>query len=106
MTPLSEYVFEKFHVRKSKKQKDGFIDYIKEFAKKEGYSCRVEKGSFGARNIVIGDPARAKAIYTAHYDTCARLPFPNFNVVKFLQFINAYPPIFFTVNGIVCSCTL
>ena len=82
MTPLSEYVFEKFHVRKSKKQKDGFIDYIKEFAKKEGYSCRVEKGSFGARNIVIGDPARAKAIYTAHYDTCARLPFPNFITPK------------------------
>lgn len=88
MTPLSEYVFEKFHVRKSKKQKDGFIDYIKEFAKKEGYSCRVEKGSFGARNIVIGDPARAKAIYTAHYDTCARLPFPNFITPKnFLYYL-------------------
>lgn len=82
MTPVSEYVFEKFQVRKSKKQKDGFIDYIKEFAEKEGYSHRVEKGSFGARNIVIGDPATAKAVYTAHYDTCARLPFPNFITPK------------------------
>ncbi|MBR4033505.1 MAG: M28 family peptidase, partial [Clostridia bacterium] len=82
MTPVSEYVFEKFQVRKSTKQKDGFIDYIKEFAEKEGYSHRVEKGSFGARNIVIGDPATAKAVYTAHYDTCARLPFPNFITPK------------------------
>lgn len=88
MTPVSEYVFEKFQVRKSKKQKDGFIDYIKEFAEKEGYSHRVEKGSFGARNIVIGDPATAKAVYTAHYDTCARLPFPNFITPKnFLYYL-------------------
>ena len=77
MTSVSEYVFEKFHVRKSKKQKDGFIDYICKFADENGYSAKVEKGSSGARNIVIGDPDRAKAVYTAHYDTCAVLPFPN-----------------------------
>lgn len=77
MTEASKYVFENFHVRKSKKQKDGFIDYIGKFAEERGYSHRVEKASFGARNIVIGDPASAKAVYTAHYDTCARLPFPN-----------------------------
>ena len=88
MTPISEYVFEKFHVRKSKKQKVGFINYIQGFAEKEGYSFLVEKGSFGARNIVIGNPATAKAVYTAHYDTCARLPFPNFITPKnFLYYL-------------------
>lgn len=82
MTEASKYVFENYHVRKSKKQKDAFIDYIKNFAENKGYSFRVEKASFGARNIVIGDPASAKAVYTAHYDTCARLPFPNFITPK------------------------
>ena len=77
MTTVSEYVFEKFHVRKTKKQKDAFIDYIKQFASEQGYSAKIEKGSIGSRNIVIGDPDNAKAVYTAHYDTCARLPFPN-----------------------------
>jgi len=77
MTTVSEYIFEKFHVRKTKKQKDAFIDYIKQFASEQGYSAKIEKGSFGSRNIVIGDPDNAKAVYTAHYDTCARLPFPN-----------------------------
>lgn len=77
MTAVSEYVFEKFHVRKSKKQKDAFIDYVKKFASEQGYSAKVEKGAAGAKNIVVGDPEKAKAVYTAHYDTCARLPFPN-----------------------------
>lgn len=28
--------------------------------------------------MVVGDPERAKVLLTAHYDTCAVLPFPNF----------------------------
>ncbi len=90
MTSVSEYVFEKFHVRKSKKQKDGFIEYVKSFAEEQGYSANVEKGSFGSRNIVIGDPATAKAVYTAHYDTCPRLPFPNFITPKNIFFYLLY----------------
>ncbi len=31
-----------------------------------------------SRNIVIGDPDTAKAVFGAHYDTCAVMPFPNF----------------------------
>ena len=82
MTEISKFVFENHHVRKSKKQKDAFIDYISKYAEKKGYPCRVEKASFGARNIVVGSPESAKAVYTAHYDTCARLPFPNFITPK------------------------
>ena len=37
---------------------------------------------FGVRNIVVGDPSRAKVVYTAHYDTCPVLPFPNFITPK------------------------
>ena len=82
MTEASKYVFDNFHVRKTKKQKDGFIDHITQFARNLGYSAKVEKGSFGARNIVVGNPDSAKAVYTAHYDTCPRLPFPNFITPK------------------------
>ncbi len=88
MTEASKHVFDNYQVRKSKKQKTAFIDHIKSFAESKGYSCTIEKGSFGARNIVIGNPETAKAVYTAHYDTCPRLPFPNFITPKnFLYYL-------------------
>ncbi len=90
MTEASKFVFDNFHIRKTKKQKDGFIDHILQFAKDRGYSAKVEKGSLGARNIVIGDPTSAKAVYTAHYDTCPRLPFPNFITPKNFFYYLAY----------------
>ncbi len=82
MTETTKEIFEKYQVRKTKKQKTVFIEYVEQIAKRYGYAFSVEKGSFGARNIVIGNPDTAKVIYTAHYDTCARLPFPNFITPK------------------------
>lgn len=82
MTKTTETVFQKYEIRKTKKQKSAFIDYVKTVADEYGYSYEVQKGSFGARNIVIGSPEKAKVIYTAHYDTCATLPFPNFITPK------------------------
>ena len=50
----------------------------------------MEEGRFGSRNLVIGDPEKAKYLVTAHYDTCAGLPFPNlltpFNPVLFVLY--------------------
>ena len=68
---------EQFPVRKNKKQKAAFRDAVQSYAQQMGYSVSVEKGSFGCQNIVIGDPETAKYLITAHYDTPARLPFPN-----------------------------
>lgn len=82
MTETTREILEKYQVRKSKKQKTTFIEYVKQIAKRHGYDFHVEKGSFGVRNIVIGNPDTAKVLYTAHYDTCARLPFPNFITPK------------------------
>lgn len=70
-------VLEQFPVRKSKKQKQSFRDAVQEYAKELGYESKVEKGSFGSRNIVIGDPETAKYLITAHYDTCAGMIVPN-----------------------------
>ena len=82
MTQITKDILEKYQVRKSKKQKQEFISFAKEKAESLGYEVSVEDGSFGARNIVVGDPTKAKAVFTAHYDTCARLPFPNFITPK------------------------
>lgn len=82
MTETTQEIFEKYQIRNNKKQKTAFIEYVNTLCEKWGYAARVEKGTFGARNIVVGDPARAKVVYTAHYDTCPVLPFPNFITPK------------------------
>lgn len=50
---------------------------VQQYVQKLGYACYLEKGSFGSRNVIIGNPETAKYLVTAHYDTCAALPFPN-----------------------------
>lgn len=82
MTETAKEVLQTYQVRKTKKQKTAFIEYVKQTAERCGYDLRIEKGAFGARNVVIGNPDTAKVLYTAHYDTCARLPFPNFITPK------------------------
>jgi len=82
MTETTQTVFEKHQIRKSYAQKSAFIQYVQNTAAKLGYQSRIEKGYFGARNVVVGDPDTAKVVYTAHYDTCAVMPFPNFITPK------------------------
>ncbi len=82
MTEITKEIFEKHEIRKTEKQKTAFIQFVTEKAEKMGYDVKIEKGMFGARNIIVGDIDNAKVIYTAHYDTCAALPFPNFIAPK------------------------
>ena len=82
MTETTQTVFEKHQIRKSYAQKSAFIQYVQNTATKLGYQSRMEKGYLGARNIVVGNPDTAKVVYTAHYDTCAVMPFPNFITPK------------------------
>ena len=76
MTELSKRILEEFQIRKSKKQKENFWVFLMEELRAMGYEVNIEGKS--SKNIVVGDPEKAKVIYTAHYDTCAVLPFPNF----------------------------
>lgn len=71
-------VLAQYPVRKSKRQKQAFREDMLAYADTLGYRATVEKGSFGARNLVIGNPEQAKYLLTAHYDTCARMLLPNF----------------------------
>lgn len=75
-TPMD--VLNAFPVRKTKRQKQAFRDAVQAYAASMGYDSRVEQGSLGSRNLVIGNPGQADYLVTAHYDTCARLPIPNF----------------------------
>lgn len=72
-----------YQVRKTKKQKRAFIRYATEKANALGYrSVSVEKGKWKSENIVVGNVGSAKVVFTAHYDTCPVLPFPNFITPK------------------------
>ena len=82
MTETTREILDKYQVRKSKAQKTRFASYVEGLATDWGYSFKTEKGAFGARNLVVGDPASAKVVYTAHYDTAPVLPFPNFITPK------------------------
>ena len=75
MTDLSREILRDWQVRKTKAQKLRFI----EFMRSRLPGLRVEEGGTPrCRNLVLGDPESAEVVFTAHYDTCARLPFPNF----------------------------
>lgn len=79
MTDLSRKILRDYQVRKSKKQKLAFIQLLKQHFPE----LTVQEGGFPrCRNIIVGDVEKAKILLSAHYDTCARLPFPNFIVPK------------------------
>lgn len=98
MDRIRSDIFEKFEVRKSYKQKTAFIQWVKELCEEQGVACRVEEGGiFRSRNIILGDAENAEVLFTAHYDTCARMPFPNlifpknFLLTFLLQFLFIVP---------------
>ena len=79
MTPLSKSILEHFQVRKTTKQKQAFIDLMQSHFPQ----LQVQKGGIiTCRNLIIGDPEKADVILSAHYDTCAALPLPNFITPK------------------------
>lgn len=79
MTELSQTILREYQVRKTKKQKDRFIRLLQTyFPQLQIESTRFPK----SRNLIIGNLDTAKVLLSAHYDTCARLPFPNFITPK------------------------
>lgn len=75
-------------IRKTKAQKEAFRESLLPYLNGLGYTPRIEKGSMGAQNIVIGDPENARYLITAHYDTPAGMIIPNFiTPCNFLPFL-------------------
>ena len=101
MTNTTKEIFEKHEIRKTAEQKKSFREYLISYAKSQGYDAKEESFSKNAANVVVGDPKAADVIYTAHYDTCATMPFPNFITPKFFPIYLAYQLILTTVMFII-----
>lgn len=69
-----------FPVRKTKTQKEAFRRQLTQWLQAENWPVEVEASGrlLPNHNVVAGDLTAAKLVFTAHYDTPARLPFPNF----------------------------
>lgn len=93
MTQQSNKVMTEMQVRKSKKQKAAFRAWLCGQLEAAGYAPTVEEG-FTARNVVVGDPDKAQVLLTAHYDTQAVLPMPNFITPRNLPFYVLYQMFF------------
>lgn len=93
MTELTREILEKYQVRNTKKQKAAFIEFLSQ--KLPG--LQVEEGGMAhSKNLVLGDPDSAQAVFSAHYDTCATLPFPNFLTPKNI-------PLYVLYNLLICA---
>jgi len=79
MTAETKELLDKYQIRKSPKQKEAFRAWLADVLKSYDYEPYTESsGSLvKSTNLIVGNPEQAKVVYTAHYDTCAVLPFPN-----------------------------
>ena len=89
---LSKTILENFQTRKTKVQKAQFIKFLVSELDKNGIKANIEESGslIKSRNIVVGNVSKAKVIFTAHYDTAPKLPFPNFITPKNLLFYLLY----------------
>ncbi len=76
MLALSQLILDKYQVRKTYKQKTAFINLLQEHYPDMLIQDKKSK-LLNSRNLIFGDPKTAKYVFSAHYDTCVRLPFPN-----------------------------
>lgn len=101
-------LIEQFPIRKNKLQKEEFRNWVTDECVKLGYTAQVEtKGS--SNNVVIGDADKAEAIFTAHYDTPAVMPVPNFitpcNVLVYILYQLVLTVAMLAVTGVVAGGT-
>ena len=75
MSCLDE-LYEQYPVRNTAEQKKNFRNWAAAQAEKSGWTVREEENEEHI-NLVIGDPERAKLMFTAHYDTPRRSFLPN-----------------------------
>ena len=89
---IIDTLVKEFPIRKSRKQKEAFRDWFIAWAREQGYTAQATtpRGIFHSTNVVVGDPETAQVTFTAHYDTPAVMPIPNFitpcNVLVYLLY--------------------
>lgn len=78
LTPQSREILDKRQVRKSVWEKREFRAWLRGELEAAGWPVGVEGSFLSGHNVIAGDPDRAEVFFTAHDDTQAVLPFPNF----------------------------
>ncbi|WP_294553513.1 M28 family peptidase [uncultured Pseudoflavonifractor sp.] len=94
MTKQSQKILSGFQVRKSGRQKRAFRAWLRRELEGAGWTVTEERGRFSGINVIAGDPEKAEVLFTAHYDTQAVLPIPNFITPRNLGWYLAYQLVF------------
>lgn len=93
-----DYINQNFPARRTDVEKRNFRQYVKENLEEKGIQVNIELTKDGKNNnIIAGDPSKAKAVFTAHYDTPARSIFPNIMIPKnrLVFYLYQFVPIIF-----------
>lgn len=86
-----EQIDQQFPVRKTKEQKQAFRTWVTEQLHGMGYSVKDEVvGRLKHHNLIIGNPEHAAFVFTAHYDTPARMLLPNLAIPRNFPLFGAY----------------
>ena len=95
-------LMERHQVRRKREQKAAFETLVEGFCRENGYTLRGEDcpNRLKSRNLIAGDPENAGVIFTAHYDTCSEMLFPNlvFPQCKILSLLAQMPMVLLMVG--------
>lgn len=109
MTEQSQKILSDFQIRKSWGQKRAFRAWLRRELEGAGWTVTEERGRFSGTNVIAGDPEKAEVLFTAHYDTQAVLPFPNFitprNMGVYLLYQLLIVVVMFFVVAVVSFCS-
>lgn len=80
MTELSQMILQSYQTRKTKKQKERFLQVVCAHLDKHNipYQIDVQGKLLKSKNLIVGNLENPKVVCTAHYDTQAVMPIPNF----------------------------
>ncbi len=76
MSDYLNFLNDNFPIRRTKKEKESFRNYIVKELENSAYTAYIEEFK-KSKNVVIGDIQNAEVIFTAHYDTPCTSIIPN-----------------------------
>lgn len=86
-----EQIDRQFPVRKTDAQKQAFREWAAQQIRDMGYSVKEEVvGRWKHHNLIVGDPEHAAFVFTANYDTPARMLLPNLAIPRNFPLYAAY----------------
>ena len=101
MQDTSRVLLHKYCVRHNTNQKEQFQEYLKDVLQE--IDCEGEKDRWfrfkDSKNIVFGNPRKAKILLSAHYDTCTQLPLPirRYPMNRIKNFLGGLPSAYIAV---------